>query len=600
LGLLGASQAASVSEIQYVPLLLVIYGDVSLARYVGPLGAPYGPQFHQTARPWERLLVSRATARSTITAVLKRIDLKVRFNQTLQQLSVALCAVLGTLLLIEAGPLLLPVPVLPGGLIVAAGSVAFLVFFFRSQLGGRQLERAAGVVDVRAELNDEIKSAYWFMRQDDASPWIDLLVGRAAQTARRLDPRRLVPVAIPRRFGVAFALFVVLQLLALVPSDGPLLTFAAASDSVRFERMQDAYAEEIRDLIDGEGDELLDEEARAALEEALKELEAESTSLEDLLRDLREAQDALDEGNLEMTATSEALDELMEELAGLNELAEFVDALGNQDLDEASDLMRAFAEQLGDLPLADLAQLSDQLQDASMLDEPMIQELLEALEEAADAMAENRLADAQEALERVAAALEEIAGQRARQEANNDASDAAESMQEELAQQAGGSPGQPQGQMAQSQSLAGEPAAASTASPSSEVTRSDGGSPGQQTGPSGNATGDPSDGELELGASTTLESQLALEVIDGTTPDSPEEELDPEDLFQEASRQQSAIVQYREGSPPSEYSQGSALNAERIPWQYRALVKRYFLAIRPPPHRAPQYDYLQDLLDERR
>ena len=78
----------------------------------------------------------------------------------------------------------------------------------------------------------------------------------------------------------------------------------------------------------------------------------------------------------------------------------------------------------------------------------------------------------------------------------------------------------------------------------------------------------------------------------------PEEELDPEDLFQEASRQQSAIVQYRDVRAPSEYSQGTALNAERIPWQYRGLVKKYFLAIRPPPHRAPQYDFLQDRFDE--
>ena len=544
--------------------------------------------------------MSRATARSTITAVLKRIDLKVRFNQTLQHLSLALCVVLGVLLTIEAVPLLVSVPVPPGGLIVSLGGAAFLMFVLWSQLRGRQLEQAAGVVDVRAELNDEIKSAYWFMRQDDASPWTDLLVGRAALTASRLDPRRLVPLRIPKRFGVALALFVVLQLLALVPSNGPLLSFAAASDSVRFERVQDAYAEEIRDLIDGQGDELLDEEARALFEAALAELEAEDTSLDQLLRELREAQDALDEGNLEMTATSDALDELMEEFAGSNQLSEFAEALMNQDLGEASDLMRELAERLGDLPMADLSQLSEELRDASNMDEPLIQELLEALEEAAEAMAENRLADAQEALDRVAAALEEIAGQRARQEANNNASDAAEAMQEELAQQAGSSPGEAQGQMARSQSLSGEPTPASGASPSSEVTRSDGGSPGQQTGPSGNATGDPSDAQLELGASTTLESQLALEVIDGTTPDQPEEELDPEDLFQEASRQQSAIVQYRDVRAPSEYSQGSALNAERIPWQYRALVKKYFLAIRPPPHRAPKYDYLQDLFDERR
>ena len=526
--------------------------------------------------------MSRAIERSTITTVLRRIDLKVRFNQTLRHLSVATCLVLGVLLLIEVAPLLVPVSVPSGGLIVAAGSAAFTAFLLWSQIGGRQLERAAGVADLRAGLNDEIKSAYWFMRQDDSSPWTDLLVGRAAETARRLDPRGLVPVTIPKRFGVALVLFGLLEAMALVPSDGPLLTFAAESDSTRFEREREAYADELRDLIDGEGDELLDEEAQALLEAALAELEAAETSFDELLRDLREAQDALDEGNLEMTATRDALDELVAEFAGSSELAEFVNALMSQELTDAADLLRDLAERLGDLDGQELAGLEARLQEASEIDEPVIDQLLAALQEAANAMSEDRLSDAQEAMDRVAAALEEIAQLRARQEANNEAAEAAQAMQEALAQQPGGSPGQMQMQMAQSQSVAGERTDASMAAPSSEVTRSESGSPGTQTGPAGNATGDPSGGDLELGASTTLEAQFALEVIDGTPPDSEEDqELDPEDLFQEASRQQASIVQYRDVRAPLRYSQGSALNAERIPWRYRSLVKKYFLAIRP-------------------
>ncbi len=96
--------------------------------------------------------MSRATERSTITALLKRIDLKVRFNQTLLHLSVASCLVLGALVLIELLPRLVPVTMPPEGLIVGAGSAAFLAFLLRSQLGGRQLERAAGVAARRRGL----------------------------------------------------------------------------------------------------------------------------------------------------------------------------------------------------------------------------------------------------------------------------------------------------------------------------------------------------------------------------------------------------------------------------------------------------------------
>ncbi len=531
--------------------------------------------------------MSRGAERSTITAILRRIDLKVRFNQTLLHLSVASCLVLGALVLIELAPRLVPVNMPPGSVIVGAGSAAFLVFLLWSQLGGRQLERAAGVADVRAGLNDELKSAYWFMRQDDASPWIDLLVGRAAATARRLSPRGLVPIAIPKRFGVALVLFGLLQVLALVPSDGPLLTFAVASDSIRFERALDTYAEEIRDLIDGEGDELLDEEALVLLEEALKEIEAEDTSFEELLRDLREAQDALDEGNLEMTATRDALDELVEEFSGSEELADFVNALRTQNLADAADRLRDLAERLVDLDDLELADLADQLQGASQIDQPAIDQLLEALQEAADAISEDRIPDAQGALNEAADEIDQITDRRARQEANNQAAERARALQEALARQ----PMSAEGQTQRAEGQSGEPQQgdASAAAPSSAINRSEGAQPGTESGPAGNSTGDPTDAPLELGASTTLEAQLALEVIEGAAPELPEEdrELDPKDLFQEASRQQSSIVQYRDVRAPSTYAEGSALNVERIPWRYRSLVKKYFLAIRPGPHRAP-------------
>ena len=545
--------------------------------------------------------MSRATERSTITAILKRIDHKVRFNQTLFHLSVASCLVLGALLFIELAPRLVPVNMPPGSVIVSLGSAAFLVFLFWSQLGGRRLEHAAGVADMRAGLNDEIKSAYWFMRQADSSPWIDVLVGRAAGTARRLSPRRLVPVVVPRRFWIALGLFGLLQVLAFVPSNGPLLTFAVASDSVRFERALDAYANEIRDLIDGEGDQLLDEEALSLLESALEELEAEDTSFDELLRDLREAQDVLDEGNLEMTATRDALDELMDEFSGSQELADFVNALRNQDLSDAAERLRDLAERLIDLDGVELADLADQLREASRVDEPVIEELLEALQEAAAAISDDRIPDAQEALNDAADAIDQITDQQARQEANNEAAERAQRLQEALSQQSMSAEGQTQ--MAQGQAGEAQQADASMATPSSAINRSEGSQPpGTESGPAGNATGDPTDAPLELGASTTLEAQLALEVIDGTAPEFPREdqELDPKDLFQEASRQQSSIVQYQDVRAPSRYAEGSALNAEQIPWRYRSLVKRYFLAIRPGPHRSPRYDLGRADPDERK
>jgi hypothetical protein len=88
--------------------------------------------------------------------------------------------------------------------------------------------------------------------------------------------------------------------------------------------------------------------------------------------------------------------------------------------------------------------------------------------------------------------------------------------------------------------------------------------------------------EMQLGQATTLEVQLEMEVLaKEENPLEPEEPPDPEDIFQEASKQETATVEYRNVRRPSSYAEGSALSVEQIPWRYRSLVKRYFLAIRP-------------------
>jgi hypothetical protein len=143
-------------------------------------------------------------------------------------------------------------------------------------------------------------------------------------------------------------------------------------------------------------------------------------------------------------------------------------------------------------------------------------------------------------------------------------------------------------QMMQSEQTGAESQQGAMAMPSDEVQKAAGsgetGDPSdQQGGPAGHATSEAMEGaEMTLGNATTLEVQLEMEVLDKQEPEMPEvEPPDPEDIFQEASRQETALVEYRSVRSPSSYAEGSALSVEQIPWRYRNLVKRYFLAIRP-------------------
>ena len=230
----------------------------------------------------------REQERSVLTRTLTRIDRRVRLNGALEHLSIAVCLVLGVLLVLQVGKMLLPVAPPPGFWVVGASAVLFAAFLAWSEWGGSRLERAAVVADTKGDLHDELKTAYWFMGRGGDSPWIELQLARAAATARRLDVRKLVPTSMPRRFMAALGMFVALQVLALIPREGPLLSFATAADSEALAQARARQLEDIRDLVEDaaalEGE--ADAEVLAQLEETLRELETDQLSMEELLRRL--------------------------------------------------------------------------------------------------------------------------------------------------------------------------------------------------------------------------------------------------------------------------------------------------------------------------
>ena len=523
----------------------------------------------------------REQERSVLTRTLTRIDRRVRLNGALEHLSIAVCLVLGVLLVLQVGKMLLPVAPPPGFWVVGASAVLFAAFLAWSEWGGSRLERAAVVADTKGDLHDELKTAYWFMGRGGDSPWIELQLARAAATARRLDVRKLVPTSIPRRFMAALGMFVALQVLALIPLEGPLLSFATAADSAALAQARARQLEDIRDLVEDaaalEGE--ADAEVLAQLEETLRELETDQLSMEELLRDLREAQNMLEEGNLEMSALEEALSDLAAEFQDSDELGDLAEALQDEDLRLASELMRELSENLSSLSEEETAELMAQLREAAMSDLPGLEELLESLREAADALENQETGDAQEALEEEADRMQQMADRQEAQEGRNEASRQMQAMGESATEQQSGME-QLLG-MQQGDSGGEDAAEAGMAMPSDEVKQSAGSTEAQDSsGPPGHATSEAMGGEQEFGAATTLEVQLSMEMLDEPAP-RPESEPDPDDVFKEASRQESSTLQYRDVRSPSSYAAGSALTVDRIPWRYRGLVKKYFLTIRP-------------------
>lgn len=95
--------------------------------------------------------------------------------------------------------------------LVAIGAVAWVVWQARRQLS---LARAAGEADERANLKDELKSAYWFLGREQRSPLVDILLQRAAKTAQGLTAPQVVPGVFPKNAALLAVLAVMTGALA--------------------------------------------------------------------------------------------------------------------------------------------------------------------------------------------------------------------------------------------------------------------------------------------------------------------------------------------------------------------------------------------------
>jgi hypothetical protein len=166
----------------------------------------------------------RDTIISTLTASARRM----RANSALRELAWVACLISGTFLVYQILAVVIDVPAVMSAMSVllilfAVVSVGFFVVRIFRPIA---LDETATVTDLRAQLRDELKTAYWFTRRGATSPLIDLQIQRAARAARELDPRKLFSIAVPRSAYAAVGLALSAGLLALV---APRVTYVRAS-----------------------------------------------------------------------------------------------------------------------------------------------------------------------------------------------------------------------------------------------------------------------------------------------------------------------------------------------------------------------------------
>ena len=507
--------------------------------------------------------------RERIVDFLGRVDRRLRGNDALELLTRGLWGLVGLLVILKLTGWW-DSPTTRSVLLGAYLSAVVGVILWR-MTRERSLARSAAVADSVADLKDALKSALAFLGLDERTEWMNVHIDRSADTADALSPPVVAPTVVPR--PLLYASGIGVALVSLFSWNPGWLQELERAEF--FTASQQDQVEHIEELLDQARALAPEEEKLEELSDALERLRKRDIELSEALQELSDAQEALAASQAEMDRLEMDLEELGAQMESIPALAELSEALKSQNTQEVADLLRELAERISDAQSSEeLQALLESLKNANLQNEELAA-MMENLEQAAGDLTAEDLAKMAEALESLAEQMENLGQQMAAQQDMDQMGQEMQQLEASLGQQQAGqqqqgeqqqTPGQAQSQAGMMSSqmqmaqMQGDPASAVPV----------------DAGPAGDTTGPGGPGEDQvLGDATTLEVQLEMEVLSPEEQDQPV----PEEIFERLSREEKSTLNYEDIQSPGSYAEESAMERDSVPWQYRSLVKRYFLSI---------------------
>ena len=440
--------------------------------------------------------------REIIIQLLRTVERRTRANRLFHELTVGLSIVLAVLIVFKIWDLFSPLRGLTIGVGAGILSLTFVAFAaWRIRVRGT-LEQAAALIDGKAGLRDEIKTAFWFLNNPRSSVWVEQQIQRAAKSARNVDVQRAYPGMIPRTSYVAAATVLLFGVLNFIPTPlnhNWLMLQAAPPDTRTAKPAADAPLD------------------REAILKTLKEV-AERLRASDLLG---ETADDLENGDVAGAA---------------NDLRNLAEQIGNATSDQIADFKAAMAAAAA--TKKDKAEL-----------EPALQEMAQTSETAEDEGIYEEVMETAQALQELAEKLKTAAQNGESYQTGKSTDD---TPSDESVQVADSGPG--------------------------ELKRSNSNGPG---GGSNAPPGGLAQLPTSLEAKLKLDVKLEKEAVQGVEANKSQPKDKEEEEISQATRKERAKVDYRNVKSDLSPAQKDLLNQEHVPWEYRALIKGYFQAIRP-------------------
>ncbi|NIO43010.1 MAG: hypothetical protein GTO41_24345, partial [Burkholderiales bacterium] len=259
-----------------------------------------------------------------IIGLLRTVAARMRFSRALREAGFALCVVLFALAVFEL--IRVPEPEALNGVyqsLLVAGLVGFCALVLVRALKRVSMAQAAGLIDARLPLHDELKSAYWFVSQqqsaDENGAFVRTHVANAARTAQQLQGARIMPLRVPRSMLLA-----ILPALLLVGAMWGTPEFVRAGSQPAVVAQSATQLKSARALLAAKDS---DEQEIKQLDRALAMFEKSDVSPQQLQEAVDEAREAMDQVNMRATIAREGFAKLARAMRANPQLAPVADAL---------------------------------------------------------------------------------------------------------------------------------------------------------------------------------------------------------------------------------------------------------------------------------
>src|SRR5207237_760201 len=133
-----------------------------------------------------------------ITQFLGAVEWRLRANRLIPEITLGLSKVLMAVIVIKVWDLISPFKTTTMRFILAGCALSFASYVVWRGRQKTSLDQAAVSIDQRAGLNDEMKTALWFIRNPHTSKWVDRQIQRAARNTEKIDVGSAYPIVIPR------------------------------------------------------------------------------------------------------------------------------------------------------------------------------------------------------------------------------------------------------------------------------------------------------------------------------------------------------------------------------------------------------------------